>query len=45
MDWDRMSANWAHWRGRVQERWSRLTDAELVAVARAVSSIHQEVLQ
>jgi uncharacterized protein YjbJ (UPF0337 family) len=33
VDWDRMSANWAHWRGRVHERWSRLTDADLMAIA------------
>lgn len=33
MDWERISANWAHWRDRVRERWSRLTEVELTAVA------------
>jgi len=33
MDWDRISANWSHWRDRVRERWSRLTELELTAVA------------
>jgi uncharacterized protein YjbJ (UPF0337 family) len=33
MEWDRISANWGHWKSRVQERWGRLTDAELVAIA------------
>jgi uncharacterized protein YjbJ (UPF0337 family) len=33
MDWDRISGNWAHWRDRVRERWGRLTNDELDAVA------------
>lgn len=33
MDWDRISANWGHWKCRIQERWGRLTDAELLAIA------------
>ena len=33
MDWDRISANWSHWRDRVRDRWSRLTEVELTAVA------------
>ena len=33
MDWDRISGNWAHWRGRIRERWGRLTHDELDAVA------------
>lgn len=33
MSWDRISANWAHWKGRVRERWGRLTDEQLSAVA------------
>ena len=33
MDWDRISGNWAHWRGRIRERWSRLTSDELDQVA------------
>ena len=32
MDWDRISANWTHWKGRVRERWGRLTDDELAIV-------------
>jgi uncharacterized protein YjbJ (UPF0337 family) len=33
MSWDRISANWAHWKGRVRERWGRLTDDQLAVVA------------
>lgn len=33
MDWDRISANWAHWRDRVRERWGRLTELELTTIA------------
>jgi uncharacterized protein YjbJ (UPF0337 family) len=33
MDWDRISANWAHWRDRVRERWGRLSELELTDVA------------
>jgi uncharacterized protein YjbJ (UPF0337 family) len=33
MDWDRIAANWGHWKGRIKERWGRLTDAELIAIA------------
>ena len=33
MDWDRISGNWAHWRSRIRERWSRLTNDELDSVA------------
>jgi uncharacterized protein YjbJ (UPF0337 family) len=33
MDWERISANWSHWRDRVRERWSRLTEVELTAIA------------
>lgn len=33
MDWDRISANWSHWRDRVRDRWSRLTEVELTAIA------------
>jgi len=33
MNWDRISGNWAHWRSRVQERWGRLTNNELDAIA------------
>ena len=33
MDWDRISGNWTHWKGRVRERWGKLTDDELSVVA------------
>lgn len=33
MDWERISTNWAHWRDKVRERWSRLTELELTAIA------------
>lgn len=33
MDWDRIESNWPHWRGRIQERWSRLTNAHMDAIA------------
>ncbi|HTU65380.1 MAG TPA: hypothetical protein VMF52_05505 [Steroidobacteraceae bacterium] len=33
MEWDRISANWAHWRDRVRERWSRLTELEITEIA------------
>jgi len=33
MDWDRISGNWAHWRGRIRERWGRLTNDELDVIA------------
>jgi uncharacterized protein YjbJ (UPF0337 family) len=33
MDWNRISANWGHWRDRVRERWSRLSEVQLTEVA------------
>ena len=33
MNWDRISGNWAQWKGRVRERWGRLTDDHLDVVA------------
>lgn len=33
MDWSRIAGNWPHWRGRVRERWSRLSDAQLDGIA------------
>lgn len=33
MTWDRIAGNWAHWKGRVRERWGRLTDDDLARVA------------
>jgi len=33
MDWERISANWSHWRDRVRDRWGRLSEVELTAIA------------
>ena len=33
MNWERISGNWAHWKGRVRERWGRLSDDQLSVVA------------
>lgn len=33
MDWESISANWAHWKGRIQERWGRLSDDTLDGIA------------
>ena len=33
MNWERISGNWAHWKGRVRERWGRLSDDQLSIVA------------
>ncbi len=33
MDWDRISGNWEHWKGRIQERWGRITGDQLDAIA------------
>jgi uncharacterized protein YjbJ (UPF0337 family) len=33
MGWERIAGNWAHWKGRVRERWGRLNDDELAVVA------------
>ena len=33
MNWDRISGNWTQWKGRVRERWGKLTDDELNVVA------------
>jgi uncharacterized protein YjbJ (UPF0337 family) len=32
MSWDRISGNWTQWKGRVRERWGKLTDDELDVV-------------
>jgi uncharacterized protein YjbJ (UPF0337 family) len=29
MDWSRIAGNWPHWRGRIRERWGRLTEDQL----------------
>jgi uncharacterized protein YjbJ (UPF0337 family) len=33
MDWDRISGNWTQWKGRIRERWGKLTDDHLDVVA------------
>jgi len=33
MDWDRISGNWEQWKGRIRERWGRLTDDHLDVIA------------
>jgi len=33
MSWDRISGNWTQWKGRVRERWGRLTQDQLDVVA------------
>lgn len=33
MDWNRIEGNWTHWRGRVRERWGKLTDDHLDVIA------------
>jgi len=29
MDWDRIEGNWKQFRGKVKEKWGRLTDDDL----------------
>ncbi len=33
MNWDRISGNWKQFRGKIRERWGKLTNDELEAVA------------
>src|SRR6516164_6491039 len=33
MDWNRVEGNWKQLRGQVKERWGRLTDDDLTAIA------------
>ena len=33
MNWDRIAGDWEQWKGRVQERWGRLTDDHLDVIA------------
>jgi uncharacterized protein YjbJ (UPF0337 family) len=33
MDWTRIEGNWKQMRGRVKERWGKLTDDDLTAIA------------
>jgi uncharacterized protein YjbJ (UPF0337 family) len=32
-NWDHIAGNWSQWKGRVRERWGRLTDDQLYVVA------------
>jgi uncharacterized protein YjbJ (UPF0337 family) len=32
-NWDRISGNWTQWKGRVRERWGKLTDDQLDVVS------------
>lgn len=32
MDWERIAANWAHYKPSAKLRWARITDAEFDAV-------------
>jgi uncharacterized protein YjbJ (UPF0337 family) len=33
MRWERISGNWTQWKGRVQERWGKLTQDQLDVIA------------
>ena len=33
MDWDQIEHNWQEFRGKVQQQWDRLTEAQLDAIA------------
>jgi uncharacterized protein YjbJ (UPF0337 family) len=33
MNWDRIEAHWEHFKGPVRQQWSKLTDAQLDAIA------------
>jgi len=33
MNWERVAGNWTQWKGRLQERWGRLTDDHLDVIA------------
>jgi uncharacterized protein YjbJ (UPF0337 family) len=33
MGWERIAGNWPHWKGRIRERWGRLSDDELAKVS------------
>jgi uncharacterized protein YjbJ (UPF0337 family) len=33
MNWDRMEGQWKEFRGKVKERWGRLTDDDLDVIA------------
>jgi len=33
MNWERISGNWTQWKGRIQERWGKLTHEQLDVIA------------
>ena len=33
MNWERISGNWTHWKGRIQERWGRSRRMQLDVIA------------
>ncbi len=33
MNWDRIAGNWKQFRGKIRERWGKLTDDELETIA------------
>ena len=33
MNWDRVEGNWTEFRGKVRERWGKLTDDDLDVIA------------
>lgn len=33
MNWDRISGNWTQWKGRIQERWGKLSQDQLDVIA------------
>ena len=33
MNWDRISGNWTQWKGRIRERWGKLTQDQLDVIA------------
>jgi uncharacterized protein YjbJ (UPF0337 family) len=33
MNWDRIEGNWKQFKGQVKEKWGKLTDDDLTAVA------------
>ena len=40
MSWDRISGNWTQWKGRVRERWGRLTLDQLEVELKRVELIN-----
>ena len=35
MDWNRVEANWKEMKGKIKEKWGKLTDDDLNVMARA----------